>query len=177
MTTASVTSFEVQAIDQEVADQLRVLDDAGHAPRFSVEEGGGSPLRCCLRLSEPGERVALVSYAPLRRWAAQTGANPGPYDEVGPVFIHAEPCGGRAAGRFPAAFLGGRRVLRAYSVQGRILDGRLADADELADTGSAGRLLAEIFADPRVALVHARAVEFGCFTFEIRRSDAQAQAG
>jgi Protein of unknown function (DUF1203) len=28
----------------------------------------------------------------------------------------------------------------------------------------------EIFADPRVVLVHARAVEFGRFTFEVRRS-------
>ncbi|MGW3510169.1 DUF1203 domain-containing protein, partial [Streptomyces sp. NPDC000994] len=31
----------------------------------------GAPLRCCLRRSEPGERIALVSYAPLRRWAAE----------------------------------------------------------------------------------------------------------
>jgi hypothetical protein len=27
-----------------------------------------------------------------------------------------------------------------------------------------------MFADPAVALVHARAVEFGCFTFEARRA-------
>jgi hypothetical protein len=27
-----------------------------------------------------------------------------------------------------------------------------------------------MFADPRVALVHARALEFGCFTFEVRRA-------
>jgi len=30
-------------------------------------------------------------------------------------------------------------------------------------------LLADIFTDPLVALVHVRAVEFGCFLFEVRR--------
>ncbi len=61
--------FEVRAIDEDVVAQLMVSDDAGNAPRVKVEDEGGSPLRCCLRASRPGERVALVSYAPLRRWA------------------------------------------------------------------------------------------------------------
>jgi hypothetical protein len=30
-------------------------------------------------------------------------------------------------------------------------------------------VLAGVFADPDVAPVHVRAVEYGCFTFEIRR--------
>ncbi|MGW0900758.1 DUF1203 domain-containing protein, partial [Streptomyces goshikiensis] len=30
--------------------------------------------------------------------------------------------------------------------------------------------LTEAFADPAVALVHLRAVEFGCFLFEVRRA-------
>ena len=50
------------------------------------------PIRCCLGRSRPYETIALVSYAPLRRWARETGARPGPYDEVGPVFIHPEEC-------------------------------------------------------------------------------------
>jgi hypothetical protein len=37
-------------------------------------------------------------------------------------------------------------------------------ADEGFDQG-----LAEAFADPAVALVHVRAVEYGCFQFEVRR--------
>jgi hypothetical protein len=64
---------------------------------------------------------------------------------------------------------GSRRVLRAYSADGRILGGRLTEPDEVDDPGSAAAVLAEVFADPDVALVHVRAVEFGCFTFEIRR--------
>ncbi len=53
-------------------------DDAGNPPRLLTDDEGGAPLRCCLRAAEPGEHVALVSYAPLRRWARATGARAGP---------------------------------------------------------------------------------------------------
>src|SRR5690242_6925775 len=98
MTTSTTTTLTIAtryaAIPAAVLDQLRVLDDAGRPPVRSVDDEGGSPLRCCLRRAAPGERVALVSYAPLRRWAADAGADPGPYDEQGPVFIHSERCAG-----------------------------------------------------------------------------------
>ena len=127
-----------------------------------LDEEGGAPLRCCLRRGAPGERIALVSYAPLRRWAAETGVEPGAYDERGPVFVHAEECGGPAAGSgYP--FAGAHRVLRRYSAEGHILGGELVDAldDEAFDRA---------FADPAVVLVHVRAVEYGCFFFEVRRA-------
>ena len=127
-----------------------------------LDEEGGAPLRCCLRRSAPGERIALVSYAPLRRWAAETGVEPGAYDERGPVFVHAEECGGPAAGSgYP--FAGAHRVLRRYSAEGHILGGELVDAldDEAFDRA---------FVDPAVVLVHVRAVEYGCFFFEVRRA-------
>lgn len=163
-------AFQVRAISPDVLAELRDRDDAGHPPRPVTDETGGSPLRCCLRRARPGERIALVSYAPLRRWAYETGADPGPYDESGPVFIHPEPCEGPPAGHgYPEAFAGSSRVFRAYSDDGRILGGRLAGADQTADPARAGALLSELFDDPSVALVHVRAVEFGCFTFEARR--------
>lgn len=164
-------AFEVRAIEPAVLDQLRLVDDAGRPHEISVDASGGSPLRCCLRRSLPGEQVALVSYAPLRRWARQVGADPGPYDEVGPVFIHPLPCAGPDGIGYPAGFAGWPRVFRCYSAAGRILGGRLTREDEVRDPTAAARLLSEIFADPDVALVHARAVEYGCFTFEIRRRD------
>lgn len=170
MTVSIRTSFEVRAIDPQVAAQLRIGDDAGKAPRYLVDSDGGSPLRCCLRLSAPGERVALVSYAPLRRWARETGAQPGPYDEVGPVFIHPGPCAGLAETGFPAALTGTPRMLRSYGADGRILAGRLARTDEVADRAAAADLIGQVLSDPAVAVVHARAVDFGCFTFEIRRA-------
>ncbi|MEV5199321.1 DUF1203 domain-containing protein [Streptomyces sp. NPDC053720] len=163
------TTYEVRAIDPTVLKQLRERDDAGHARTPVTDPEGGAPLRCCLRHSEAGERIVLVSYAPLRRWAAETDAEPGPYDECGPVFVHAEECEGPASGTgYPVELHGARRVLRAYDGQGHILGGRLIEIpkERAAEVDDA---LHEVFSDPEVALVHVRAVEFGCFMVAARR--------
>lgn len=153
------TTYEVRAIEPEVLAQLRERDDAARAPRESVDDEGGAPLRCCLRPSEPGERLALVAYAPVRRWAAQEGIDPGPYDELGPIFIHAQPCAGPTAPDLNQR----HRVLRAYTPRGTIHGGLLIEGDEV----SVG--LEKLLADSAVAVVHVRAVEFGCFLYEVRR--------
>ncbi|WP_372412297.1 DUF1203 domain-containing protein [Streptomyces luteireticuli] len=164
-----MTSYEVRAIDPAVLKQLREQDDAGFTRVPVTDPQGGAPLRCCLRHSEAGERIVLVSYAPLRRWAAETGTEPGPYDECGPVFVHAEECDGPASGPgYPAELHGARRVLRAYSAQGHILGGRLIEIPK-ERAGEVNDALRDIFADPAVTLIHVRAVEFGCFMVEIRR--------
>ncbi|MFE0647520.1 DUF1203 domain-containing protein [Streptomyces sp. NPDC059534] len=149
--------------------QLRESDDAGRkaAPHTATE--GGDPLRCCLRPSAPGERIALVSYAPLRRWAARSGAEPGAYDEQGPVFIHADACPGPApSAGYPFARPGALRTLRRYDSRGHIVGGRLLEFPDAADE-ALDQALADAFADPAVALVHVRAVEYGCFHFEVGR--------
>jgi hypothetical protein len=113
----------------------------------------------------------LLSYAPLRRWAADTGADPGPYDEVGPVFVHADGCDGPADAGFPEGMRGRLRMLRAYGADGRILRGHLVTADaEDVDDDRVERGLDDLFADPVVAVVHLRTVEFGCFLMEARRN-------
>jgi len=153
-----------------VLSELRQRDDAGAPLRVLVDQEGGSPLRCCLRRILPGEQVALVSYAPLRRWARATGADPGAYDETGPVFIHPEPCPGPASEGYPEELAGRPQVFRSYAVDGRILRGRLFGVGEPGDASSAEAVLTGIFEDPAVEFVHIRAVEFGCFAFEARRS-------
>ena len=163
------TAYEIRPIAPAVVAELRMRDDAGKSPRLLTDTDGGSPLRCCLRRIVPGERVALVSYSPLRRWAAETGATPGPYDETGPVFIHPDTCPGPASTGYPAGLTGAPRVLRAYHADGRILGGRLFGVGEPAGGQAAHAALTEMFADPDVALIHVRAVEFGCFIFEVRR--------
>ncbi|MGW0514123.1 DUF1203 domain-containing protein [Streptomyces olivaceoviridis] len=157
-----MTTYTAQPVPAEVLKELRTADDAGRPVAAVPDAEGGAPLRCCLRHSTPGELIALVSYAPLRRWAAGTGADPGAYDEQGPVFIHAGDCPGPAGDALP--FTGSHRVLRRYSADGRILGGRLV---EHAD--AFGPALTEAFSDPRVAVVHVRAVEYGCFLYEVRR--------
>jgi hypothetical protein len=176
--TAQITTgIQVRAIGPAVLSQLRERDDAGREPRLLTDDEGGSPLRCCLRRSRPGESIALVSYAPLRRWARQTGADPGPYEELGPVFIHQAPCEGLAAGDGHVPMMEAHRVLRAYSAAGSILGGTLfepadtPDADAPVQAAQAAQAAVSLaLADPQVAFVHVRAVEFGCFLFEVHRS-------
>ena len=163
-----MTTYTARAIEPAVLKELRETDDAGRPAAPFADSEGGAPLRCCLRRSEAGERIALVSYAPLRRWAAETGARPGAYDEQGPVFVHADECAGPAAGRYPFARPGVLRTVRRYSAEGHILGGRLLEIPSAADE-ALDAAFAEAFADPEVALVHVRAVEYGCFFYEVRR--------
>ncbi|MEO3973874.1 DUF1203 domain-containing protein [Streptomyces sp. CAU 1734] len=162
-------AYRVRPIGPAALAGLRETDDAGLPCLPRTDPEGGAPLRCCLRRSAPGELIALVSYAPLRRWAAERGVRPGAYDEQGPVFIHARECGGPAGGDgYPFIREGAPRTVRRYDGGGRIAGGRL-----VAPGAAAGEVfeaaLAEAFADPAVALVHIRAVEYGCFLFEVRR--------
>jgi hypothetical protein len=154
--------YTARPIAPRALKELRTTDDAGRPTSGFTDTEGGNPLRCCLRRCEPGERIALVSYAPLRRWASETGATPGAYDEQGPVFIHAEECEGPAGDGLP--FTGSHRTVRRYSAEGRILGGRLVQ-----EPGAFQQALLEAFDDPAVALVHVRAVEYGCFLYEVRR--------
>ncbi|WP_406330034.1 DUF1203 domain-containing protein [Streptomyces sp. NBC_00203] len=157
-----MTTYTARPIGPTALKELRDTDDAGRPAAPFTDDEGGAPLRCCLRRSEPGERIALVSYAPLRRWAGETGAEPGAYDEQGPVFVHADDCAGPATGAYP--FTGAHRTVRRYSAEGRILGGRLVEAEDAFEAA-----FADAFADPAVALVHVRAVEYGCFLYEVRR--------
>jgi len=157
-------TFVVRPIDADVVDRLRQVDDAGRAPLPVVDADGGSPVRCCLRASRPGEELLLVSYAPLRRWAEARGVDPAAYDEVGPVFVHATPCDGPDHTGFPDELRGAPRLMRAYDGSGRIVDGRLVQAGEDPEP-----VIAELLEDERIAVVHARALGFGCFTFAIER--------
>ncbi|MCX5380885.1 DUF1203 domain-containing protein [Streptomyces sp. NBC_00091] len=171
-----MTAYTPLPIPPAALRELRNLDDAGRPMRpFTAREDGvpldcvGSPLRCCLRAVDAGERVALVSYAPLRRWAAATGADPGAYDEAGPVFVHADACGGpRGVRGYPFARPGALRTVRRYDARGHIVGGLSFTVPDDAGAGF-DRVLGEAFAEPEVALVHVRSLEYGCFQFEVRR--------
>lgn len=166
MPTTATKTFGTRAIPADVLAELRIRDDSGSLPEPIVEREGGSPLRCCLRSSGRGEDMFLVSYAPLRRWAVETSVDPGPYLETGPVFIHAQACAGPEGDGWPEDYRGLPRVLRAYGANGRIRGGAVVpDGDTDPE-----RFVAEMFADPQVAFIHARALVFGCFTFAIERA-------
>ena len=140
-------------------DQIRTRrsDETGREVTVRADEAGGSPLRCCLRESAPGEQLLLFAYTPP--------GGRGAYAERGPVFIHAEPCGGyRTPDQFPPELSHRQQVVRGYGRDGQIADGILASDGEHAMS-----IIRDLLARPDVALAQLRNVGYGCYNFAVRR--------
>lgn len=164
MSTLAATEVRIRAIPTSTLRRLRAQghDDHGHPWEPRVDRDGGAPLRCCLRDARPGESIVLISYAPVR---VSTGSDAGPYDEVGPVFVHADECDGPdEESRYPSGWVDRPQVLRAYGADGTIVGGvRLEPGDDRDAAAS------ELLADPEVAFLHSRNVLHGCYMLEVRR--------
>jgi Protein of unknown function (DUF1203) len=156
-TTAGTGALTFEAIPAAELAEIRAAgrDEAGNS--LTVQAGnGGSPVRCCLRETRPGERVMLIACTPP--------GTAGAYAERGPVFVHADPCEGYPAPRrYPPGLRHRMQVVRAYDRQGRIADGVLA-----ADGLQAEAVIAEMLARPDAGLVHLRNVGYGCYNFAVR---------
>ena len=136
--------------------EVRPLPDTTRttAVEVSIDREGGAPHRCCLRDSRPGERILLASVTP-----------PGPqgaYAESGPVFLHADPCGGPDRPGYPDEFRRRTQVFRAYSVDGRIVGGRVVQPGDDQEA-----VAEELLAEADVAYLHSRNVVHGCYMFAI----------
>lgn len=152
-----MSDFQVNAIPEEVLAQARAIAAGGTDPAYELHtDRADYPLRCCLRLSTAADRLMLFPYSP-------PGLT-GPWREVGPVYAHAEPCGGLTErDRLPEELAGGC-VLRGYDKDGQMY---VHELDSGEDTEAA---VIRILADPNVAHLHRRAVTAGCFTFDITRA-------
>ncbi|MFE2757334.1 DUF1203 domain-containing protein [Actinosynnema sp. NPDC059335] len=147
--------MRIHALPDDVLTRARALAGADAHHELHAESPG-APLRCCLRKAGPGEPVVLFRHTPA------TGR--GPYEELGPVFAHAEPCAGPATTRgFPEAFRHSPRTLRAYTAEGRIHGGEVVAPEHLDDR------VAAWLDDPEVAAVQVRSVSHGCFLFAVTR--------
>jgi len=156
-TTAGTGALTFEAIPAAELAEIRAAgrDEAGNSLTVQADNGG-SPVRCCLRETRPGERVMLIAYTPP--------GTAGAYAERGPVFVHADPCEGYPTPRrYPPGLRHRMQVVRAYDRQGRIADGVLA-----ADGLQAEAVIAEMLARPDAGLVHLRNVGYGCCNFAVR---------
>lgn len=156
-------SFQVSALPDEDLDRIRSrgTDDFGNDLVVTIQDEVGAPLRCCLRDATVGERIALVAWQPA--------ALPGPYAEVGPVFIHADSCPGYAeVDAYPAGFRHRSQLFRAYDAQGRQVDNRIVEGRE-AETE-----ITSLFSDPDIAYVHSRNMLADCYMFAISRPESAA---
>jgi hypothetical protein len=142
-------------IPAEIANEARAKrrDRFGH--RLSITKTQ-APCRLCLRISTAAEDLILLSYQPC--------ADTGPYAEIGPIFIHADPCTPYSAiGVFPEDFSTRSLVLRAYRNDGHIVDAAVVGPGKAADRA------ADFLSDANVAEVHVRHVSYTCYDFKIVR--------
>jgi len=151
-------NISVIAMPTSDAQRVRAArrDDFGNQLRPQVSDGNG-PCRHCLRYAAPGDSLLLFSYKPFGK--------PALYQEVGPVFVHADGCDRfPAEGDFPADFSRRPLILRPYDVNDDIQDSQV-----FAEAGEAERTARTLLADPAVAYVHARSRTRGCYLFRIER--------
>lgn len=151
----------INVIAMPTADAQRVRDamhdDFGNRLTPQVSDGSG-PCRHCLRYAAPGDSLLLFSYKPFDTVAL--------YQEIGPVFVHADGCDRfPAEGGFPEDF--GRRplILRPYDANDDIHGSQV-----FAEAGEAESTARAMLADPAVAYVHARSRTRGCYLFRIERA-------
>jgi Protein of unknown function (DUF1203) len=129
----------------------------GPEARVSIDDEGGAPLRCCLRDSRPGERIALVAVTP--------DGPLGAYRETGPVFVHADPCPGPGQTGYPEDWRRRTQVFRAYDRAGSIVGGAVVPPGQGQEEAAR-----ELLRDPSVAFLQTRNVVFGCYMLTIRRA-------
>lgn len=158
-TTRTRQTLTVHAIDPARLDAVRQAGGDEHGNPFTPYDatGQGEPLRCCLRHATPGERIALISWAPFTEVS--------PWREVGPVYVHAERCDGFAGPGLPPELDHGPRVLRTYHADGSMdyAHHTLVDEEDLAP------VLDRLLDEPEVATVHVRTVLPQCFLYAVTR--------
>jgi hypothetical protein len=153
-----MTTFQIEAIPAAELGRIRAAGHDVNGDPFApfLDDVGGAPLRCCLRPSRAGERIALIAYRP--------SGTAGAYAETGPVFVHASSCAGYPVdGGWPPEFRDRQQVLRAYDAAGRIADAILVEGAQ-AEAG-----IAKLLADPAHVVVHSRNVLYGCYMFAVSR--------
>lgn len=124
----------------------------------TVARGGRNPCRHCLALIAPGAPMLIVGVRPF--------ATVQPYAEVGPVFLHAEPCTRYRGDDLPPWFAHlTPALIRGYDRDDRIVypTGAVIDGPTIAARARA------ILADPEVAYVHVRS-QWNCFQVQLERA-------
>ena len=146
--------FRIVPLQTAVADTLRALPGS---ERVIADEPHSFPCRHCLSDAIPGEGLVLASHSPFDQ--------PGPYREVGPVFVHAEPCARYGDERVAPEQLRRRLLaLRGYDFRQRIVAADVVQGSDFEP------LLARLFERSDVDYVHVRFARTGCYACRIERA-------
>lgn len=139
---------------ERVRTSLR--DDFGNALSPQIDDGTG-PCRHCLDVAAPGDRLILFSYRPFEQ--------PSLYQEVGPVFVHADGCTQYSPqNEAPPYFLTRPLLLRPYTANHHI-----QGSQRWVDAGDLEGAAREMLGNPDVQYLHARSQLRGCYMFRVER--------
>ena len=148
--------YRIVPLPTEVAHAARSGLAAG-APDHALvtaDSPNGYPCRHCLQWATAGEQLILFPFASVES---------GPYQERGPIFVHAEPCTRYAATeRYPETF-GTGRAIRAYDRRKFMIDARVVNGE------GPEQAIEELLANPAAAFLHVRSATRGCYTMGIER--------
>ncbi len=139
--------------------QAGAPDANGQAPERATASEDGYPCRHCLADIKQGENYLTLAHRPF--------PSPQPYAEVGPIFLHAEPCsrGGDAA-MLPEFLDSPQYIVRGYNHLHRIVYG----TGQLVATAQIPATAAEMLRDPRIAYLHVRSASNNCYHCRIERA-------
>ena len=150
------------AMATEVAQRYweQGMDDDGNAVEVAVSNGKGVPCRHCLEDVGDGEEYVILAHRPF----PQKGA----YSEMGPIFLHRQPCKRFPDSAEPPAMFAKRAsfLIRAYDHGHRIVYGSGGTIASANITPSAEELLNR----EDVAYVHLRSGGYNCFQCRIERA-------
>jgi len=136
------------------------VDAHGMKPERKISEGTGVPCRHCLNSVSKGDPYLILAYCPF--------SDLQPYAEIGPIFLHANPCNAYSQNAsMPSDYLNGKpRIVRGYDRNNRIIYGTGKIVPPAEIIGYAGELLENLSVD----YVHVRSAENNCYTFRIDRA-------
>ena len=148
--------YRIVPLPTEVAAAAR-RGLASGAPDYALltaDSPSGYPCRHCLQWAQPGEQLILFPFAAV---------DSGPYQERGPIFVHAEPCTRYAeTERYPEEVRNGR-VIRAYDARDFMIDARVLNGE------GPEHVIEELLANPDAAFLHVRSATRGCYTMGVER--------
>lgn len=149
------------AMDTSLVGDLRAgaADANGQLPERSIAREDGLPCRHCLKDIRQGEAFLILAHRPFP--ALQ------PYAEVGPIFLHAEPCRrGGGDGTLPAFLDSPNYIIRGYGKDDRIVYG----TGRVTPTAEIPAVADELLGNPRVAYLHVRSATNNCYHCRIDRA-------